>query len=238
MARRLRICLADIPSHAYARGHSHQDIFGGEADRMLLWDCLLEASRRFQVAVHAYVFMSNHIHLLATPAAPDGLARLFQHVGRRYVRQFNKRHGRSGTLWEGRFHSQLVETERYYFNVHRYIECNPVRAGIVGDPSDFRWSSHVHYAGLGVDSLVTSHGALVERITGPLEFRRMFTEALPDSVVNEIREARRNRAPLGGPEFIALVEGSSGRQAMARRRGPPKMSGEARAAESGQELLL
>ena len=131
MARLPRLTLAGLPHHVIQRGNNRQNIFVDSADREMLLGLIGENAARFAVALHAYVLMDNHFHLLATPSTDHGLPQWMQAVGRRYVRYFNDRHGHSGTLWEGRYKSTLIQTERYLLACMAYIDLNPVRAGIV-----------------------------------------------------------------------------------------------------------
>ena len=143
MARRPRLELPGIPLHVIQRGTNRSACFVGDGDRGLYLRCLREAARRHTCAVHAYVLMSNHVHLLVTPSSIGAVAATMQDVGRRYVRLFNQIHGRSGTLWEGRYKSSLIDSESYLLTCHRYIELNPVRAGLVNHPLEYPWSSTV-----------------------------------------------------------------------------------------------
>ena len=157
MARLPRLTVPGYAHHIIQRGNNRQAIFSTGADYQLLLDLLDENARKNQVALHAYVLMSNHFHLLATPETPEGIPQLMQAVGRRYVRNFNLRHARTGTLWEGRYRSTLIQAERYLLACMVYIDLNPVRAGIVGTAAEFAWSSHRSYVGQGSDRLVTPH---------------------------------------------------------------------------------
>ncbi|MEJ8820691.1 transposase [Variovorax humicola] len=157
MARLPRLTLADQPHHVIQRGNNRQPIFIDSQDHERMLSLLGEHAPRFAVALHAYVLMGNHFHLLATPATVDGLPKLMQAVGRSYVRWFNDRHDRSGTLWEGRYRSTLIQADKYLLACMAYIDLNPVRAGIVREARDYPWSSHNHYAGLRTDRLVTPH---------------------------------------------------------------------------------
>ena len=162
MARLARVSVPGYPYHVIQRGNNRQRIFATDADRVLMCDLLSENATRFDVAIHAYVLMDNHFHLLLTPSTADGLPKMMQAVGRRYVRYFNDVQQRSGTLWEGRYKSALVQTERYLMACMVYLDLNPVRAGLVSRPQDHRWSSHAHYAGVCNDRLVTPHALVWE----------------------------------------------------------------------------
>lgn len=132
MARPLRLELAGVPLHVIQRGNNRSACFFSDGDYRLYLDCLRAASAKCGCAVHAYVLMTNHVHLLLTPREPRAVSRLMQSVGRRYVRTINGRHQRSGTLWEGRFRSSLIDSEQYFLACQQYIECNPVRPGWCG----------------------------------------------------------------------------------------------------------
>ena len=146
MARLPRLILPDQPHHVILRGNNRQAIFYSDLDREYLLATLAEAAGQYRVAVHAYVLMDNHLHLLVTPPAADALSRMMQSLGRRYVGWFNARHQRSGTLWEGRFRAGVVEGERHLLACMRYIELNPVRAGLCGDAAQWPWSSAAYQA--------------------------------------------------------------------------------------------
>jgi putative transposase len=157
MARLPRLTLPGYPHHIIQRGNNRQMIFADTQDFATMMALLAENAHKFAVAVHAYVLMDNHFHLLATPATAEALPLMMQAVGRSYVRYFNQRHARTGTLWEGRYRSTLIETERYLLACMVYIDLNPVRAGMVAQPGAWQWSSHAHYLGQRIDKLVTPH---------------------------------------------------------------------------------
>ena len=157
MARLPRLTLPGYPHHVIQRGNNRQAIFASQADYQTLLNLLLENAQKFKVAIHAYVLMPNHFHLLATPETSDGLPQMMQAVGRRYVRWFNDAQGRSGTLWEGRYKSTVIDTDQYLLTCMAYMDLNPVRAGLVEQAADYAWSSHGHYIGQKVDKLITPH---------------------------------------------------------------------------------
>lgn len=157
MARLARLTVPGYPHHVIQRGNNRQAIFVSPDDHRFMLGLLAENALRFGVQLHAYVLMGNHFHLLATPGSDTGLSQMMQAVGRRYVRYFNDRQGRTGTLWEGRYRSTLVQTERYLLACMAYIDLNPVRAGMVAEARDHPWSSHHHYIGTQADKLVTPH---------------------------------------------------------------------------------
>ena len=157
MARLPRIVVAGQPMHIMHRGNNHQDIFKNEDDYFRFLNDLKDCLKQYDCDLHAYVLMTNHFHLLLTPHSEKALSSFMQALGRRYVQYFNKMYQRSGTLWEGRFKSSLIDSERYLMTCYRYIEMNPVRANMVEGAEDYRWSSF-HRNALGVeDSLITEH---------------------------------------------------------------------------------
>ena len=157
MARLPRLTLPGYPHHIIQRGNNRQAIFTTVADYQYLQALLDDNAKKFAVDIHAYVLMTNHFHLLATPQTDTGLPQMMQAVGRSYVRYFNDLQTRTGTLWEGRYRSTVIQTERYLLACMAYIDLNPVRAGMVAEARDYPWSSHGFYAGLRVDKLITPH---------------------------------------------------------------------------------
>lgn len=157
MARLPRLTLADQLHHVIQRGNNRQPIFVDDVDRTRMLALLAENAPRHGVALHAYVLMDNHFHVLATPATDDGLPAFMQAVGRSYVRAFNDRHSRTGTLWEGRYRSTVLQAERYLLACMVHMDLNPVRDGLAADARSFQWSSHAHYAGVRSDRFLTPH---------------------------------------------------------------------------------
>lgn len=143
MPRRARLRVAGLPLHLIQRGNNRSACFYADEDYTLYLHHLGELARKFRCAVHAYVLMTNHVHLLLSPVREDGPSLLMKHLGQRYVQYINKTYRRSGTLWEGRFRSSIVQERGYLLRCYRYIELNPVRAGMVRHPRDYRWSSYL-----------------------------------------------------------------------------------------------
>ena len=226
MARLPRLTAPGLPHHLIQRGNNRQSIFVDEVDCVRYLDDLAELAALHGLAIHGYVLMPNHVHLLATPAAGDTLALVMQSLGRRYVRWFNVRHGRTGTLWEGRYRSAVVETERYLLACMRYIEMNPVRAGLVDDPSAYRWSSHRHQLGQAVDPLITEHAVYWALGNTPFErqlaYRRLFEQGLPDGETEAIREATHRGWALGERDFLDEIAVKAGRRTKPLRPGRPR----------------
>ena len=142
MARLARICFPWLPQHVIQRGNNRQVCFASDEDYSAYAHWLHEYSKKYHVFIHTWVFMTNHVHLLMTPKTKEDISKLMQSLGRRYVRYFNREYKRTGTLWEGRFKSSVVQTEYYFLQCQRYIELNPVKAGMVEDPAEYSWSSY------------------------------------------------------------------------------------------------
>jgi len=210
MARIPRQVVAGYPYHVIQRGHNRQQVFIDDIDRREYLGWLKDAAEVHGLAIHAYVLMDNHVHLLCTPSQGDSLARTIQAVGRRYVRRFNRRHGRSGTLWEGRFRSSLVEADRYLLACQRYIESNPVRAGMVEGVADWPWSSHRHHTGLSVDPIVRSHPTIFALGNTPFEresaYRKLFDESVLQSDEDWLRRRLINGKPTASTDFQRQME--------------------------------
>ncbi|MEO5596598.1 MAG: transposase [Lysobacteraceae bacterium] len=223
--RRPRLDLPGIPMHLTHRGVNRGATFVDDDDRAAYMQALEVAASAQQVAIHAYVLMSNHVHLLVSTTQVGGVSRMMQAVGRRYVRTFNARHRRSGTLWEGRFKSCLVDSDRYLLTCMRYIELNPVRAAIVGAPWEHRWSSVHAHLGLRHDARWTPHAAFLA--LGANEelrraaYRALLTESVSTDDLTTIRDHMRQERALGSPRFHAMVEQALGRPAAIRRPGRP-----------------
>jgi len=210
-----------------------------DSDRYRYLDYLGNAATRFGCAIHAYVLMTNHVHLLVTPARVGAIAATMQDLGRRYVRIFNDIHGRTGTLWEGRYKSCLVDSERYLLACHRYIELNPVRAGMVDDPAAYRWSSHRHYA-LGIfSSLVTHHEVFGElghdAAARCAAFAGLFKEVIEPELLERIRATVNQGWALGSDSFLDDAERALGRSVRPPKRGRPLVRKED---GQGNEMLI
>ena len=226
MARMSRLAVAGYPHHLIQRGNNRAAIFLDDEDRARYLGLLRAAATAAGVALHAYVLMTNHVHLLATPAAGDALSRMMQALGRNYVGWFNHRHGRSGTLWEGRFRSGLVEGDAHVLGCMRYIELNPVRAGMVRAPADYRWSSARHHLGLGADPLLTDHALFWSLGNTPFEREAAWREFLGQPVaaaeVREFTAACQRGAAVGSAAFLARMNAETGRPVVPAQRGRPR----------------
>ena len=227
MARLPRLTLADQPHHVIQRGNNRQPVFIDAADREMLLRQTGEQALRFGVALHGYVLMDNHFHLLATPSAADGLPLWMQAVGRGYVRYFNDRHGRSGTLWEGRYKSSLVQPERYLLACMAYIDLNPVRDGLVAEARDYAWSSHAHYAGLRHDRLLTPPSLYWALGNTPFAREAAYAEMVRAGVgpATEafITDATLHGWAVGDADFAKTLQKTTGRRASKGRPGRPSL---------------
>ena len=225
MARLPRLTVAAYPHHVIQRGNDRQPIVRDDQDRQRLLDLWYEHARSFKVAVHAYVIMDNHFHLLVTPETGDGLPQMMQAVGRAYVRYFNLRHHRTGTLWEGRYRSNLIESERYLLACMGYIDLNPVRAGLVEQAQDYRWSSHRHCIGQASDKLVSLHALYWALGNTPFAREAAYAELVQGGLAASVRENLTRSAlsgwALGSAEFVGELQQGTDRRLSPGKAGRP-----------------
>jgi putative transposase len=210
MARLPRLTLPGYPHHVIQRGNNRQAIFTSPQDHQTLLDLLMESADKFKVDVHAYVLMSNHFHLLVTPRLADGLPMMMQAVGRRYVRYFNDLQGRTGTLWEGRYRSTVMEAERFLLACMAYIDLNPVRAGVVAQAADYPWSSYGHYTGQRIDKLITPHPLLWELGNTPFAREAAYAEMVHSGISlvqqSALTDAALSGWVMGSSEFVVGLQ--------------------------------
>jgi len=210
MPRKPRCYVANLPCHVITRGNNRQPCFFSEADYAFYLECLHNACTRYHVALHAYVLMTNHVHLLMTPETAEGISRVMQSLGRRYVQYINFKYRRSGTLWEGRHRASLVEEETYLLVCYRYIELNPVRANMVTNPADYKWSSFRENTGVDNKRYVTEHECYrrlgLKKTDRHFAYKQLFQAVLEEKVLNEVRRAATCSKPLGGSSFQAKIE--------------------------------
>ncbi len=226
MARLPRYFVPNQPLHIIQRGNNREPIFAGEDDYRYYLDCLDAAAQREGLAIHAYIFMTNHVHLLATPRTGTSLSRTLQSVGRRYVQYFNYTYDRTGTLWEGRYKATPIDSEQYLLTCMRYIELNPVRAGMVDHPGEYPWSSYPANAQGKEDTLITPH-SLYRRLgrtdnERQAAYRQLFRAQLSKSDIEAIREATNKAWALGNDRFKAKIETLTGRRTAPLPRGRPR----------------
>jgi putative transposase len=229
MPRLPRIDLPGIPQHVVQRGNDRQACFADEQDYRSYLIELHEAARKHDCAVHAYVLMTNHVHLLVTPSRKGALSRMMQAIGRRYVGRFNARYRRTGTLWEGRYKAALVDSERYVLACYRYIELNPVRARMVATPIEYRWSSHACNAHGEHHPLITPHASYLALGSDPRErlthYRALIKEQLDTQTIEELRLYTQQQRAWGSQRFQQQIEALTQRRAKATPRGRPKKHG-------------
>jgi putative transposase len=223
MARPLRLFLPGHPQHIIQRGNDRARVFFGASDYAFYLTCLGKAFARYRCDLHAYVLMTNHVHLLATPAAEESLPRAMQWLGSRYAQFINWRRERTGTLWEGRPRASIVDRDAYFLACTRYIELNPVRAGMVAGPGDYPWSSFGANAAGRSDPLVKPHPLYLSLGSTPAKrseaYRTLFDTELSASVLADIREATQKGWPLGDRKFRDAVQAATRRRANPLRRG-------------------
>lgn len=226
MARLARLVIAGQPHLVIQRGHNRQPVFVDDQDRINYLNALSTAARECSVAVHAYVLMVDHLHLLVTPADAASLGRLMQRIGRRYVALFNERHKRSGTLWDGRYRATVLDPERFLLKCQRHIELNPVRHGLVARPQDWPWSSASHHVGTSRDLLITEHSLYWRLGNTPFEreaaYRKVHEIPLSDADAAAILHASEKGWALGTEAFIAGVGKGTARRLTPLARGRPR----------------
>ena len=225
MPRRARLSVPGIPWHIIQRGNNRSVCFLAEEDYQFYLHYLKEFADKFGCALHAYVLMTNHVHLLLTPAREDSAALMMKHLGQRYVQYVNRTYGRTGTLWEGRFRSCLTQSEDYVLACYRYIELNPVRAGMVVKPQDYRWSSY-HANGLGrANALLTPQEEYLRLGTTETErrgaYRALFRAQVDEALTEEIRDATNGNFVLGSTRFQDQIAQVLGRRVVRGKAGRP-----------------
>ena len=228
MARLPRIVIPGQPQHVIVRGNNRGVIFRADADYGFYLEKLKAACEKHGCQLHAYILMTNHVHLLITPETESSLAKTLQMLGRYYVQYFNHRYHRTGTLWEGRYKATLIDSESYLLTCMRYVELNPVRAGMVSHPSEYRWSSY-HFNALGhADALVTPH--LEYRRLDKLPearraaYRQLFRHHIAEREVTAIREATNKAWALGSDRFKQRVQRQLERRVEPKARGGDRKS--------------
>lgn len=225
MARLPRLTVPGYPHHVIQRGNNRQMIFRDAADHEFMLGLLTEQAKKLQVEIHAYVLMGNHFHLLATPQTQDGLPLMMQSVGRSYVRYFNRRHQRSGTLWEGRYRSTIVQSERYLLACMAYIDLNPVRAGMVAQAQDWPWSGAACALGLRQDALITPHALYWALGNTPFAREAAYAALLDTGIAtaqqSALTDATLHGWALGDAQFVDELQKKSARRLRPARPGRP-----------------
>lgn len=225
MARQPRLILPKQPHHIVQRGNNSQAVFREPEDyeRFLAW--LKEAARFYRVAIHAYALLPNHVHLLATPEDEAGLAAMMQKLGRFYVPWFNNKYARTGGLFEGRFRTAVVDTDRHFLMCSRFIELAPVREGEVADPAGHAWSSYAHHAGLRPSEVITDHALFWGLGNTPFQREAAYIDLVGQGIaadeLEQIASAVRKGQPLGSHAFKLELERKTQRRILPAKRGRP-----------------
>jgi putative transposase len=210
MARQPRLSVAGYPHHIIQRGNNRQTIFHTDEDRTAYLAWLSEYSLQFDVAIHAFVLMDNHTHLLLTPKTEQGLSKLMQSVGQRYTQNYNYFHKHTGTVWEGRYKSTVVQSDRYLMACMVYIDLNPVRAGMVKDPADYLWSTHRHYVGQQIQPIVTSHELMWTLGNTPFSREKAYRELVHTGISSaqekQLTDSALKGWALGDETFMGKVQ--------------------------------
>ena len=227
MPRKPRFNLLDIPQHVIQRGNNRQPCFYAEQDYQCYLSHLKEVAEKYHCQIHAYVLMTNHVHLLVTPLKEHAISQMMQALGRRYVRYFNQSYQRTGTLWEGRYKSSLIDSDVYLFRCMQYIELNPVRACMVGHPGEYRWSSYRINGQGDQDSLIKPH-SLYHALAFCKEdrcfhYREMVHTQIRDDTLHDIRHTLNHELVLGSDYFKSRIKALTRRQVSLGKPGRPRV---------------
>jgi putative transposase len=226
MPRSLRLILPGAAVHIIQRGNNRVACFRQDADYLVYLSNLRDLLAKHGCSLHAYCLMTNHVHLLMTPKTADGCPSLMRDLGQRYVQYFNRRYGRSGTLWEGRFRSCVAESSRYVLACYRYIELNPVRAGMTPHPDSYSWSSCASNTGVRADPSLSPHAEFValaaDERTRQRCYAALFAEQIDEPLQQAIRDATNGGYPLASEGFKATVIQPLGWKVAPAKRGPRK----------------
>ena len=216
------------PQHVIQRGNNREGIFYAEEDYRFYLEKLEAAAAQHGCEIHAYVLMTNHVHLLMTPLSKQAIGKTMQMLGRYYVQRFNHVYGRTGTLWEGRYRATMIDSQAYLLTCMRYIELNPVRAGMVAHPAEYPWSSYRGNAAGMSDCVLTAHEEY-RRLGGTLNtrqtaYRALFDARIPERTLEEIRESTNKAWVLGSDRFQKEMEQKMNRRAAPQSRGGDRKS--------------
>ncbi len=226
MPRRPRLILPEIPLHIIQRGNNRAVCFHAEDDFLFYLDWLARAAHESGCDIHAYCLMTNHVHLLLSADTPESPGALMKMLGQRYVQYINRTYRRSGTLWEGRFRSCLLQEEGYLLECHRYIELNPVRAAMVEHPAHYRWSSYRTNAQGETSPFIKPHPlytALARNLeTRQAAYRELFRYQLDPGLVDQLRSATNGNYALGNERFLAEMAAALGRRVTRGQAGRPR----------------
>jgi len=230
MPRKPRFNLPGVPQHVIQRGNNREPCFINEQDYRRYLEDLTASAEKYQCQIHAYILMTNHVHLLVSPDVEHAISQMMQALGRRYVYYVNKRYGRTGTLWEGRYKASLIDSERYLLTCMRYIELNPVRAEMVDHPGEYQWSSY-HANAYGVaDDLIQMHplyqAMASSKIGRQQAYRELFRHHIDAKTIHQIRQALNHELVMGRSRFKDKIERLTQRQTRLGKAGRPNVSEE------------
>ena len=230
MPRKPRFNLIGIPQHVIQRGNNREPCFYAEQDYRRYLDDLREVAKKYHCRIHAYVLMTNHVHILVTPMMEYGISQMMQALGRRYVYYINKTYKRTGTLWEGRYKASLIDSDAYLLTCMRYIELNPIRANMVSHPGEYPWSSYAANAQNVVDTLIDHHPLYTE--LGPTDeirksaYRELFRHHIDNETLHDIRASLNHELVLGRSYFKEKIEKLTARQTHLGQPGRPRIEEE------------
>lgn len=228
MPRKPRFYLPEIPAHVIQRGHNREAIFFCDQDYLEYLRPLKSSADDCGCLIHAYVLMTNHVHLLLTPLYQESIGRLFQGLGRQYVRYINQTYKRSGSLWEGRHKGHIIDSDTYVLTCMRYIEMNPVRAQMVNSPAEYRWSSYAANAWGPSNLIIQPHQQYLDlaknQETRQSRYRSFFETDLASNELELIRASLQSGTPMGNARFKRQIESTLGRSVGEVKRGRPTKS--------------
>ena len=226
MARLARYFVKGQAQHIIQRGNNRAPVFAGDEDYSFYLECLQDAATHHGLLIHAYVLMTNHVHLLASPETRDSIPKTLQSIGRRYVQYFNHTYDRTGTLWEGRYKATVIDSDRYLLTCMRYIELNPLRAAMVDHPREYPWSSYAANAHGEENKLIASHALYRQlgrtEIESQATYRQLFRAAIGRADLEAIRESTNKGWVLGNERFREKIEALSNRRTTPKPRGRPR----------------
>ena len=226
MARLPRYNIINQPQHIIQRGSSGQQIFFDRQDYQYYYDCLDAAAYNYNLKIHAFVLMPNHVHILVTPTSRDTISRTIQSIGRNYVQYFNECNHGIGTIWEGRYRATVVDSKPYLLNCSRYIELNPVRAGLAKSPKDYPWSSYSRNASNRANEMISPHREYLNLGSSDKEraraYRALFRQKMDAETIQTITDATLKGWALGNARFASKIEKLCGRRATQLPKGRPR----------------
>ena len=226
MARLPRLTVPGQPHHIIQRGNNRQPIFASAEDRGLLLHLVEEHARKHQVAVHAYLLLETQFHLLATPERDDAIPQMMQGIGRSYVRHFNLRHARTGTLWEGRYRATVIQAGRYLLPCMTYLDLSPVEAGLAAEAADYAWSSHLHYIGRRTDRLITPHALYWELGNTPFArdeaYGNLVRAGVSEAAKHSLTDSAMRGWALGDDAYVAELQRKTERRLVPGIPGRPR----------------